>query len=159
MAPHSSTRAWEIPGTEEPVRLQSMWSPRIRRDWETSVSLFTLMNWRRKWQSTPVFCLENLRDGGAWWSAVYGVTQSRTWLKWLSSILCWCLSFWLTSLCIVGSSFIHLIRTDSNVFFLMAECIFEIFVFILFQILFPYKYLNFLLALFSLSLKRASKTV
>ena len=30
-------------------------------------------------------------------------------------------SFWLTSLCIIGSSFIHLIRTDSNVFFLMAE--------------------------------------
>ena len=29
--------------------------------------------------------------------------------------------FWLTSLCIIGSSFIHLIRTDSNVFFLMAD--------------------------------------
>ena len=37
------------------------------------------------------------------------------------SILYQCLSFWLTSLCIMGSSFIHLIRTDSNVFFLMAE--------------------------------------
>ena len=37
------------------------------------------------------------------------------------SILYWCLSFWLTSLCIMGSSFIHLIRTDSNEFFLMAE--------------------------------------
>ena len=36
-------------------------------------------------------------------------------------ILYWCFSFWLTSLCITGSSFIHLIRTDSNVFFLMAE--------------------------------------
>ena len=31
------------------------------------------------------FCLENPRDGGAWWAAVYGVTQSRTQLKWLSS--------------------------------------------------------------------------
>ena len=30
-------------------------------------------------------CLENLRNGGAWWAAVYGVAQSRTWLKWLSS--------------------------------------------------------------------------
>ena len=29
-------------------------------------------------------CLENPRDGGAWWAAVYGVTQSRTRLKWLS---------------------------------------------------------------------------
>ena len=37
------------------------------------------------------------------------------------SILYWSLSFWLTSLCIMGSSFIHLIRTDSNEFFLMAE--------------------------------------
>ena len=36
-------------------------------------------------------------------------------------ILYWSLSFWLTSLCIMGSSFIHLIRTDSNEFFLMAE--------------------------------------
>ena len=30
-------------------------------------------------------CLENPRDGGAWWAAVYGVATSRTWLKWLSS--------------------------------------------------------------------------
>ena len=30
-------------------------------------------------------CLENPRDGGAWWAAVYGVAQSRTRLKWLSS--------------------------------------------------------------------------
>ena len=37
------------------------------------------------------------------------------------SILYWCFSFWLTSLYIIGSSFIHLIRTDSNVFFSMAE--------------------------------------
>ena len=70
------------------------------------------------------YCLENPRDRGAWWAAVYGVAQSRTRLKRLSSsssILYWCFSLWLTSLCIIGSSFIHLIRTDSNVFFLMAE--------------------------------------
>ena len=30
-------------------------------------------------------CLENPRDGGVWWAAIYGVAQSRTWLKWLSS--------------------------------------------------------------------------
>ena len=34
------------------------------------------------------------------------------------NILYWCFSFWLTSLCIIGSSFIHLTRTDSNVLFL-----------------------------------------
>ena len=31
-------------------------------------------------------CLENPRDDGAWWAAVYGVTQSRIWLKWLSNV-------------------------------------------------------------------------
>ena len=34
-------------------------------------------------------CLENPRDGGAWWAVIYGVTQSRTWLKWLSSSSRW----------------------------------------------------------------------
>ena len=37
------------------------------------------------------------------------------------TLVYWCFSFWITSLCIISSSFIHLIRTDSNVFFLMAE--------------------------------------
>ena len=59
---------------EEPGRLQSMGSQRVGYDWVTSLSLFTFMHWRRKWQPTP-----------AWWAAVYGVTQSRTRLKWLSS--------------------------------------------------------------------------
>ena len=126
MAPHSSTLAWKIPWTEEPGRLQSMGSGRVRHDWATSLSLFTFMRWRRQWHPTPVFlpgkshgrrspvgcspwghsesdrteqlhlhfspscigegngnplqysCLENPRDGGAWWAAVYGVAQSRT---------------------------------------------------------------------------------
>ena len=85
MAPHSSTLAWKIPWTEEPGRLQSMWSLRVRRDWVTSLSLFTFMHCRRKWQPTPVFCLENPRDGGVWWAATYGVAQSRTRLNRLSS--------------------------------------------------------------------------
>ena len=55
MAPYSSTPAWKIPWTEEPGRLQSMGSPRVRHDWATSLSLFTFMHWRRKWQPTPVF--------------------------------------------------------------------------------------------------------
>ena len=42
-------------------------------------------------------------------------------LNWTELILYWCFSSWFTSLCIIGSSFIHLIRTYSNVFFLMAE--------------------------------------
>ena len=55
MAPHSSTLAWKIPWTEEPGRLQSTGSLRVGHDWATSLSLFTLMHWRRKWQPTPVF--------------------------------------------------------------------------------------------------------
>ena len=55
MAPHSSTLAWKIPWTEEPGRLQSMGSLRVGHDWATSLSLFTYMHWRRKWQPTPVF--------------------------------------------------------------------------------------------------------
>ena len=85
MAPHSSTLAWKIPWAEEPGRLHSMGSQRVGHNWATSLSLFTFMHWRRKWQPTPVFLLENPRDRGAWWAAVYGVAQSRTWLKWLSS--------------------------------------------------------------------------
>ena len=55
MAPHSSTLAWKIPWTEEPGGLQSMGSLRVGHDWATSLSLFTFMHWRRKWQPTPVF--------------------------------------------------------------------------------------------------------
>ena len=55
MAPHSTTLAWQIPWTEEPGRLQSMRSLEVRHDWATSLSLFTFMHWRRKWQPTPVF--------------------------------------------------------------------------------------------------------
>ena len=40
---------------EEPGGLQSMGSLRVGRDWATSLSLFTFMHWRRKWQPTPVF--------------------------------------------------------------------------------------------------------
>ena len=55
MAPHSSTVARKIPWMEEPGRLQSMGSLRVRHDWVTSLSLSTFMHWRRKWQPTPVF--------------------------------------------------------------------------------------------------------
>ena len=55
MAPHSSTVARKIPWTEEPGRLQSMGSLRVRHNWASSLSLSTFMHWRRKWQPTPVF--------------------------------------------------------------------------------------------------------
>ena len=55
MATHSSTLAWNIPWTEDPGRLQSMGLQQVGQDWVTSLSLFTFMHWRRKWQPTPVF--------------------------------------------------------------------------------------------------------
>ena len=54
MAPHSSTVARKIPWIEEPGRLQSMGSLRVRHDRATSLSLFTFMHWKRKWQPIPV---------------------------------------------------------------------------------------------------------
>ena len=47
--------AWKIPWMEEPGRLQSMGFLRVGHDWATSLSLFTFMHWRRKWQPTLVF--------------------------------------------------------------------------------------------------------
>ena len=55
MAPYSSTLAWKIPWMEKPGRLQSMGSLTVEHDWATSLSLFTFLHWRRKWQPTPVF--------------------------------------------------------------------------------------------------------
>ena len=81
MAPHSSTLAWKIPWMEEPGRLQSKGSLRVRHDCETSLSCIGEGN------ANPLqcSCLENPRDRGVWWAAVYGVAQSRTRLKRLSS--------------------------------------------------------------------------
>ena len=78
MAAHSSTLAWKTPWMEEPGRLQSMGSLRVGHDGATSLSLFTFIHWRRKWQPTPVF-LPGESQG--WWAAIYGVAQSRTRLK------------------------------------------------------------------------------
>ena len=65
MAPHSSTLAWKILWTEEPGRLQSMGSLRVGHHWATSLSLFTFMHWRRKWQPTPVFLPGESRGQGS----------------------------------------------------------------------------------------------
>ena len=75
----------KIPWTEEPGRLQSMGSLRVRHDRATSLSLFTFMRGKGNDNPLQCACLENPRDGGAWWAAVYGVAQSRTRLKRLSS--------------------------------------------------------------------------
>ena len=79
LAPHSSTLAWKIPWTEEPGRLQSMGSRSIRQDWATSLSLFTFMHWRRKWQPTPVFLPEEYQGQGSLVGCrLWGRTESDT---------------------------------------------------------------------------------
>ena len=81
MATHSSTLAWKIPWMEEPDGLQSMGLLRVGHDWATSLLLSCTGN------GNPLqcSCLENPRNGGAWWAALYGVAQSRTRLKRFSS--------------------------------------------------------------------------
>ena len=74
MAPHSRTLAWKIPWTEEPGGLQSMG---LLSDFTFTFHFHAL----EKEMATHSSVLENPRDGGAWWAAVYGVAQSRTRLK------------------------------------------------------------------------------
>ena len=78
MATHSSTFVWEIPWTEEFLQ-ESDTTERLHFDFSLSCI--------GEGNGNPLqcSCLENPRDGGAWWAAVYGVTQSRTLLKRLSS--------------------------------------------------------------------------
>ena len=85
MAPHSSTFAWKIPWTEKSGRLQSMGSLRVGHDLATSLSLFTTCIGEGNGNPLQCSCLENPRDGEAWWAAVCGVAQSWTRLKRLSS--------------------------------------------------------------------------
>ena len=89
MAPHSSTLAWKIPWTQEPGRLQSTGLLRVRHAWATSVSLSLSCIGEGNGNPLQCSCLENPRDGGAWWAAVYGVAQSQTRLRWLSSSNWW----------------------------------------------------------------------
>ena len=81
MAPHSSTLAWKIPWTEEPGGLQSMGSLRVRYDRSTSLSFSLSCIGEGNGNPLQCSCLENPRDGGAWWAAVCGFAQSRTRLK------------------------------------------------------------------------------
>ena len=79
MAPHSSTLAWKIPWTEERGRLQSMRSLRVGHNWETSLSLFTFMHWRRKWKPTLVFLPGESQGRGSLVDCrLWGGTESDT---------------------------------------------------------------------------------
>ena len=85
MAPHSSTFAWKIPWTKEPGGLQSMGS--LESNMTERLHFHFSLSCIGEGNGNPLqcSCLETPRDGGAWWAAVYGVAQSRTRLKQLSS--------------------------------------------------------------------------
>ena len=84
MAAHSSTLVWELQWTEQPGELQSMVF--VARS-QTQLHFHFSLPRIGEGNGNPLqySCLENPRDGGAWWAAVYGVAESWTRLKWLSS--------------------------------------------------------------------------
>ena len=86
MAPHSSALAWKIPWTEEPGGLQSVHGVAVSDTTERLHFHFSL-SCIGEGNGSPLqrSCLENPRVRGAWWAAIYGVAQSRTRLKRLSS--------------------------------------------------------------------------
>ena len=85
MATHSSTLAWKIPWMEEPGRLQTMGSLRVRHDWVTSLPFSLSCTGEGNGNPLQCSCLQNPGEEGAWWAAIYGTTQSQTRLKWVSS--------------------------------------------------------------------------
>ena len=99
MAPHSSTLAWRIPWMEEPGGLQSLGSLRVGHDWATSLSLFTFMHWRRKWQPTAVFLPGESQGqrslvGCHLWGSTELDTTEATWQYCCSLVAQTCLTLW-----------------------------------------------------------------
>ena len=84
-ATHSSTLAWKIPWMEEPGSC----TPWDLRESDTTEQLYFhfSLSCIREGNGNPLqcSCLKNLRDSRTWWAAVFGVTQSQTQLRWLSS--------------------------------------------------------------------------
>ena len=83
----SNILAWRIPWTDEPGGLLSMGSHRVRHDWSDFACMHACIV---EGNGSPLkcSCLENPRDRGAWWAAIYGVAQSRTRLKQLCMHAC-----------------------------------------------------------------------
>ena len=81
MVPHSSTLAWKIPWMEEPGGLQSMGLLGVGQTERLHLHFSLSCIGEGNGNPLQCFCLENPRDGGAWWAAVSGVAQSRTRLK------------------------------------------------------------------------------
>ena len=85
MAPHSSTFAWKILWMEDSGGLQSVGL--LESDMTERLHFHFSLSRIGEGNGNPLqcSCLENPRDWEAWWDAVYGVAQSWTRLKRLSS--------------------------------------------------------------------------
>ena len=81
----NSTLAWKIPWMEEPGRLQSMGLLRVRHAERLHFHFSLSCIGEGNGNPLQYSCLENPRNGGASWAAIYGVAQSQTRLKQLSS--------------------------------------------------------------------------
>ena len=79
MVHHGEGNGTPLPWAEEPDGLQSMGSLRVGHDSATSLSLFTFMHWRRKWQPAPVFLPgESQGQGSLVGFHLWGRTESDT---------------------------------------------------------------------------------
>ena len=78
MAPHSSTLAWKIPLMEEPGGLHTVHGVAKSWTWLNNFTFTFHFHALEKEMAThfKCSCLENPRDGGSWWAAVYGVAES-----------------------------------------------------------------------------------
>ena len=117
MAPHSSSFAWKIPWLEEPGRLQSMGL--LESDTTEPLQFHFSLSWIGEGNGNPLqcSCLENPRDGEAWWAAVYEVAQSRTRLKRLSKLLSQLSSYLSNHVCVI-----LLFLALSNKKFILSQC-------------------------------------
>ena len=114
MAPHSSTLAWKIPWKEEPGRLQSMGSLKVRHDWATSLSLFTFMHWRRKWQPTPVLAWRIPGTGEPGGLPSLGSHRvGHDWSNLAAAAAVLCLYFWVLCYCYLHGNLPPLLYSKS----------------------------------------------
>ena len=122
--PHSSTLAWQIPWAEEPGRLQSMGSQRVGHDWATSLHSSLSCTGEGNGNPLQCSCLENPTDRGAWWAAIYGVAQSWTWLKRLSSSSIIYIWYTYTHIWYIYKIYILYIRYIYHIYIRICVCVY-----------------------------------
>ena len=123
MAIHSRTIAWRIPWTEEPGRLQSTGLQRVGHDWTTSLThsmnMFLCCSLNSSTLSWP-HCVHKCSLGLLLYCCPENRVISTIFIDFIYMYY-YTMFVFLTSLCMIGSRFIHLIRIDSNVLLFIAK--------------------------------------